>query len=203
MDLLTSFSVASARIAAKVGDAHAHAAKAITDAARHLADGRVTRARLNASPSRAAAVTRLDELLDDLVAIVRRARAALYHEAFTRMAGQIPEAYLARANPEPTQRDTARFVAALLHGADLRDVLRRPVRTAQAQLTPMLTQACRHSEDEASAADRLDAWQRRASSTIATAMRLALSDSAAAAPMEATRDLLDPALIDDTPLEAR
>lgn len=198
--MTAAYDRAAAAIAGKLADARAHAGKAVTDAGRRLPDGRATRARLNASPSRAAALARLDELLDDLVVLVRSARADLYRAAFARLAPQIPAVYLAKIDPEPTQRDTDRFVAALLHGSDLRDLLRRPIRTAQAQLTPVLTQACRRAEEDAAAADRLDLWQRRAAGTITSAVRLALADSAAAAPMEATRDLLDPDLIDDTPL---
>lgn len=192
-DALTPFLRKADRlIAAKLDDAHAHATTALTAALKVTPDGRPTRARAARSPSYGAALSRLEELRDDLVDLVRVARASFYRASFDTLRPLIPAAYHVTPDPEPTQRNVARVVAALIHGTDLRQDLRQPLDRAARLLLPALTLAARADESGGAAIDRLKAWRVKAASTTTSTVRIALSDSQIHAWREAGRDLIHP-----------
>ena len=197
-DALVPFArAAAALVREKTADAHAHVEKALTDALKDMPDGRPTRARAARSPSYNAALSRLAELREALTDLVREARAAFYRDSFAALAPQIPAALLVSPDPEPTQRNVARIVAALIHGTELRQDLALPVSRASQRLLPALTLAGRSDETGRTATDRLKAWRVQAESTIGSTVRIALSDSQVHAWQEAGRDLIHPDFLED------
>src|SRR6476660_8950689 len=96
-----------------------------------VGDGRASILRINASPSYAAAQSRLDELWTwlagpsetSLRGKVRDAREQFYRQAAILHFPLIPEALRARQSPDPT-RDQIRMIrAAAIHGYDPRKTL--------------------------------------------------------------------------------
>lgn len=197
------------RVASKVADARAHAGKAVTDALRTEADGRPTVRRANRSPSLAAALARLDELLDELAGprstsldgLLRDAREAAYRAAFARWLPRVPERLRARKGPGPAAADLARARGLPLHGRDVRDELEGAVEAAKRWLRSAVVLAGSAGRSERSGVDLLDAWERSARTGLTRAVVLAEGDAEVAMDRLAGRDLVRPEFLDDSPLE--
>jgi hypothetical protein len=184
------------RINSKVADARAHAEKAVTETLKAKQDGRATLRHANRSPSLAAAMARLDELLDDLAGpsstslqgILRDGREAIYREAFARWLPQIPPELLVRPDPEPTAAAIAAARGVVLHGRDLRSDIGAVVATAQQRLRSAVVLA----GSAGGTVDQLGAWEQSARQQLSRAVQLAWGDAAIALERMAGADLIHP-----------
>ena len=171
---------------AKVADAHAHALKALTDTLKGTNDGRASILQINRSPSYAAATNRLDELWTamtgpsevSLTGKIRDAREAFYRLACELTLPMIPVKIRSRETHSPNAMEVRLIRAAVLNGYDPRRVLQGPIEVAKRSLKASLEQAGRKSAPGHVEDDILKAWEVRSSSSIATTVRVLLSDSA-------------------------
>jgi|GEM_PF-2608231 len=192
-------------IQTRLGDAHAHAERAITATLKATPEGRPTARKAASSPSFQAANARIDELLewlagpsvDSLQGSIRDAREDFYREAFKLHKPLIPPAFLVSSTPEPTAENIRLFRGALIHGYDLRHELSGPFDTAKRQLAASVNQAGNRAASGSIETDILDTWQRQAFSSIRAAVLRCLTDSVEFADTEASRDLINPEYLED------
>lgn len=202
---------ARSRIDRSIGDAAAHATKALTDALKATRDGRRTLAKARRSRSLQAAHNRLGELLDalagpsidSLAGLVRDARADLYADALTHWARLIPDRYL-RPDPASYRDDELLDVRRLsLHGLELRAELGAPIEAAGRQLDAAVALAARRSTPEKVASDLIDGWAQRARTAIGQAVETAIMDGAYRCDVAAGWHAVSPDLRDgESPLHA-
>ena len=198
----------SARIAAKIADARAHAENALTETLKGTPDGRATALKANRSRSLLAAQTRLQELLVDLAGpttislegLVRDAREAFYRDATARTFPLIPSKLLARSDPTPTRLGLSKARGLVLHGQDIHSELQAPISAAGRNLAAAVVLAGNQSTSKRAGRNRLDDWARTAKASIERAATLALGDSRVALEVIAGRDLVRSEFLDKTPL---
>jgi hypothetical protein len=193
------------KIDAKVSDARAHAANALTERLRAEADGRPT-IRLGAkSRSFAAALARLDELLIALVGpsevslagLVRDAREDLYRHAFALHREHVPSELHIRPDPEPTAANVVLIRTTPIHGKDPHAELMRPFGVARSGLKATLGLAGSSDATRARQGDLLAVWERRTRDALAQAVEGLLSDSLVYTDREAMSDIIHDDFKDD------
>jgi hypothetical protein len=193
------------KIDARVSDARARAANALTERLRAEADGRPT-IRLGAkSRSFAAALARLDELLTALAGpsevsrrgLVRDAREDLYRHAFALHREHVPAELHVRPDPEPTAANVVLIRTTPIHGKDPHAELMRPFGVARSGLKATLGLAGSSDATRARQGDLLAAWERRTRDSIARSVEGLLSDSLVYADSEALSDVIHPHHIDE------
>lgn len=195
-------------IDAKVADAHAHAAKAVTDTLRRTPDGRTTLRQAARSRSTLAACNRLDELWDSMCGptsaskggLIRDARGAFYVESFERWKPFIPEGLWASPDPGPTRAamDVAR--TAPVHGYDVRTEFAVPIDRAKRSLRAAIARCGHSSTPDRVAVDIFDGWVERSRQSLFRTARSALSDGQKLVETMAGRDLVHPDYLDDEPV---
>jgi hypothetical protein len=193
------------RVRSRVADAHAHALKALTGVLKQTPDGRPSLLRINASPSYAAALSRLAELWAwlagssevSLKGKVRDARAAFYEEAARLWFPLVPPAYRSRSDPAPTLAQLRLARAVPVHGYDVRKALQGPIQTAGLTLKVALEQAGRRSTPSHVEDDLLAHWEARTASSLSQSVVGLLNDGVEHADTRAGRDLIKPEYLDE------
>lgn len=198
----------AAVVAAKVADARAHGAAAVTEALRATPDGRATIRRAARSRSLQAGLARLDELWTDLAGPsvasregrLRDARESFYRLGLEMWAQLLPE----EARSGDGQAAALAIVAAramVLHGQDLRTELAGPIATAKRSLQSAVALAGSQLASQRTSRDRLAGWELATRSALQRACSLCLGDDLVALDGKASRDLVRPDLLDDGVLD--
>jgi len=210
-DLLTTWSRRiTTRIAAKVADARAHAAKAVTDVLRNTPDGRPTIRRAKSSVSFQAAQNRLSELTAELAGpsiwsregLLRDAYAELYAASVQRWWPLVPESLRVAGDGRATAANLVRARALAPHGTDPRAELASVVEALRGRLHGAIVQTASAGPSPlAGGLDRLAAWELAARTAITRTAVLLLGDAEVALDRQAGVDLVRPEMIDRTPLE--
>lgn len=172
-------------IRSSVADAHAHAAKAITDTLRTTPDGRPSARKVDRSPSYQAALTHLDDLQcrligpskDSLDGLLRDARAAFYVDSIKLWLPHIPEKYRASAEPAPTKIVERFFRGAIIHGYRLDQELSPDVQRTKDHLFASVNSAGRGGSSQRTARSYLDTWRAQAVDRLNLKAGSILSDS--------------------------
>jgi hypothetical protein len=195
-------------IRAKVSDARAHAANAVTEALRATPDGRATIRKATRSRSFQAAMARLDELWTDLCGPsvasrdgkLRDAREAFYRKCFELWTPLIPQDMRAGAD-EPTAAAIAARTM-VLHGYDLRIELAGPIGTAERNLQSAVVRAGNREATKRTSIDLLAGWEQSTRTSLEQSVRIALGDALIALDVQAGRDQVRPEFLDQSPLES-
>jgi hypothetical protein len=201
---------AAALVARKLGDAEAHATKALTDTLKRHPDGRPTLRRAASSVSYQAATGRLTELLTGLagpsrystVGLLRDACEDCYARAFEAWRPFIPESLWARPDGQPTAANLLSARTLVVHGYDLRAELAGPIAAASQRLLAVVAQAAARTTPEHVETDLVETWRRQSEAGLTTLVKRVLSDWQKAADTRAGRDLVHADYLDDTAPEA-
>lgn len=196
---------ALALIDTKVSDAHAHAAKAVTDTLKQTPDGRATVRRAAQGRSTQAACNRLDELWDAMCGptsasnsgLIRDARAIFYEESFERWKPFIPEELWVKDNPGPTAAGINEARTAPVHGYDVRQEFAVPIDRAKRSLQAAIVRCGHSSTPEHVATDILEGWAERARQSLFRVARSSLSDGQKVTETKAGRDLVHPDYLEE------
>jgi hypothetical protein len=188
---------AATLIDARIGDARAHAWNAITQRVVTAPDGRKTWQQAVLTRSYKAAVTRLDEIADDLAGpskysldgLLRDARAAFYRDAFGRW--NFEPQYLA-PNPVPTKSGERVARGLVIHGYDLRSEVLDATQTASNGLQAAVTMAGRRDMTDDQARAVLDGWESQKAHAIRQRVDGLLNDSYVAILNLVGREMIDP-----------
>lgn len=192
------WSVKAARlIDARIGDARAHAWNAITQRVVTAPDGRKTWRAAVLTRSYNAALSRLDELADDLAGpaktsldgLLRDARAAFYRGSFEQWT--IPPELLA-VDPRPTKTGERMARGLVLHGYDLRTEVADAIQTATTGLQAAVTVAGGRDATDAQSRAVLDGWESQKAHAIKQRVDGLLSDSYVAIYNLVGREMIDP-----------
>lgn len=136
------------------------------------------------------------ESAESLRGVIRDAREALYRKAAALHFPTIPAEYRGRDTPEPTEPQRASFRALIAHGYDPYSYLANTFKAAEAKLIAL----SRSPAVAQHPAPTLTAWADEVDRNLRTAVRTLLVDSAEQADVIAGRELLNPELVDDSPM---
>lgn len=188
------------KTSAKIADAHAHAAKAVADAAKGDEEDRRAVHFAVKHPSFQAALARLDELLDYLAGPsntsmegqIRDAREEFYRQAFGSHRELVPPELLASPDPAPTPLSIQMARGAMVHGYDPRQELLAPIEAAKQSLKASVGRAGLSTVAQREGADMLAGWRERTEAAINRTVLSLLSDSVEYCDGEARGDLIHP-----------
>lgn len=190
----------------RVDDAHAHALKALTQAAIDEAAGRSTLRRIDWSRSFQAASYRLDELLAALAGLSTASRKGVIRDAFEAAYRDCHAHYrltidpvALRPNPEPTKGQIAKARTVVVLGYDARAYLVPVIEGAEARLKALLASLANPARSKADRSDQLAAWSRRTTDAIATAVTTYTRTGSFYLDRIAGRDVIRPELLHDDP----
>lgn len=168
-----------------MGDAAAHAEKALTGRLVRSPDGRASMRRIEASPSYRAALGRLDRLRDAMIGptrdslsgLIRDARAAFYADSVALWKPHIEPGYRAVPDPVPTGDGERLMRGAIVHGLDLYREVEPAFDAARRDLIAALNNAGRRATPDSLRSQRLATWHGRASDRLKSKVFQVLSDS--------------------------
>lgn len=182
----------------KVGDAQAHALRALTATLVDTPDGRPTLAAVRRSPSLGAAHARLDELAAGLVDLIDAARRALYAESWGAWRAILPPEVLRRGD-KPRPADIDRCARAVLHGKTPAGWVAGPIEAAARDLEAQLTRAASRANPAREAEGILRAWGQRTLRAVQANTHIAMNDSYGISDRMSGRDACKPDLLHPDP----
>jgi len=182
----------------KVSDAAAHINKAATDALRSTPDGKPTLARARRSPSFAAAMDRLDELVGRIVRIEQAAREDAYRQSYAWHRESLPQE-LRSAGESPSARRLAQCRDFPILGYSAKDRTMDAVDSAKRSALATLARTSTRALERSAGADAIEAWGDAASRSIATVAAQSIGDGATWAARMAGRDAIRDDLLPPDP----
>jgi hypothetical protein len=191
----------------KVHDAEAHLGNAATEVLKQTPDGRSTLLKSRNGRSYVAAMTRLDELLTALCGpsmrsldgLVRDAREEFYRLEFAEWLPHVSDDVRVKSG-KPTLKQVDYVRGLVLHGVELRHEIELPIDRSKRLAASALVLASRQGSTSQQTAGAIRLWARNAHNRISSAVATALSDSQMAVDTLASRDVVQPEYLDNTPV---